>query len=241
MSFFATILAVAASAAAVAAPQSGDSDLSTKEIRAVVHAYAKCVIERRPALAAEAIQRNVSNAILYKSYPKLIDGGCLKSSPHEQLTARFGGDLYRYALADALVNRDLARFSGNDFSALPKLDHRVPGEAPTRITAKGKKLSAKQYDEAVKSYDEERSFAYLSMYGECVVRIAPLQAQALLLTRPDSPEESVRFRSLSPALSSCLPEGATLKFGKVTLRGTIAINYYRLAMAARAAATGTAG
>jgi hypothetical protein len=220
---------------------STETDLSTKETRAVVHGYAKCVVKRQPLQAAEAIKRNVDNNTILKDYPKLMDGGCLRGGPGEVIQARFGGDLYRYALADALVSRDLATFSGNDFSALPKLDHRAPGEPPANVTAKGKKLSKKQFEAAVASYETAQSFTYLSVYGECVVRSAPLWAQALLLATPDSPEETARFRALSPALSSCLPEGATMKFGKVTLRGTIAINYYRLAMAARAAATGTAG
>jgi hypothetical protein len=76
-----------------------------------------------------------------------------------------------------------------------------------------------------------------------VVRIAPQDAKTLLATVPDNVEETVRFKALQPAMGRCLPEGATLKFGRTTLRGTIAVNYYRLAMAARAAAatTGTAG
>jgi hypothetical protein len=218
-----------------------ETELSTKKTRAVVHAYAQCIVKRQPVKAAEAIVRNADNATLLRNYPKLMNGDCLTLGSSDVVQARFGGDLYRYALADALVNRDLATFSGNDFSAVPKLDHRAPGEPPARINAKGKKLGAKQYEAAVASHDEAKALTYLSTYGECVVRSAPAAAQALLLTTPDSPEETARFRALSPALSSCLPAGATLKFGKVTLRGTIAVNYYRLAMAARAAATGTAG
>jgi hypothetical protein len=219
---------------------STETDLSTKETRAVVHAYAACIVKRQPAKAAEAIGRNVDNGTMMREYPKLFDGDCLSTGPAETLEARFGGDLYRYAIADALVRRDLASFARNDFSAVPRLDHREPTE-PAQVDRKGKKLSAKNYQASLASYQKSRAFSYLSKYGECVARLDPAAAQALLLTKPDAPDEAARFKALLPALSTCLPEGQTLSFGKVALRGTIAVNYYRLAMAARSAATGTAG
>lgn len=238
-----TSLFLLAAAMLVAEPlgSAPETDLSSKETRAVVHAYATCVVKRQPRQAAEAIQRNIDNGAMMRQYPKLFDGGCLTGKPTEVMKARFVGDLYRYAIADALVRRDLATFAQNDFSTLPPLNHREPGEPPARIDGKGKKLTEKAYQDALASYEKSRGFSYLSKYGECAVRLNPAGAQALLLTTPDTADEAARFKALFPALSTCLPEGQTLKFGKVTLRGTIAINYYRLAMAARAAATGTAG
>jgi hypothetical protein len=78
------------------------------------------------------------------------------------------------------------------------------------------------------------AYAFLSHYGECIVRADTAGAKALLLATPDSADEAARFAALGPSLSRCLPEGTTLRFGKVTLRGSVAINYYRLAYAARA-------
>ena len=54
------------------------------------------------------------------------------------------------------------------------------------------------------------------------------------MTAPDSAEEAARFGALRPALAHCLSEGETLRSGKAALRGSIAVNYYRLAHAARA-------
>jgi hypothetical protein len=247
------LLLLAASAFAVAAPAAaappwGDTDLtnnakdlSTKDTRAVVHQYAKCVVKRQPRKAADAIQRNLDASAMRKAYPALIDGDCLRGGPMEVLRASFSGDLYRYAIADALVGRDLAAWSPTEFSALPRLDHNAPGEPPAQVDRKGRKIKQAAYQAAVASYDESRAFTYLSLYGECVVRSMPADAKALLLTKPDSAEETDRFKALAPALQSCMAEGQTMKFGRTTLRGTIAINLYRLAMAARAAATGTAG
>ena len=220
---------------------STQAELSTKETRSVTHAYAECVVKRQPKRAAEAIRANLDNTAILRKYPQLLIGDCLRTKPSEVLSARFTGDLYRYALADALVRRDLAGFDPESFASLPKLDHHDPGAPPAAVDAKGKKLGARKFQEAVEAHRTATAFAYLSRYGECVVRNAPAAARDLLFTAPDSVEEGARFKAMSLALARCLPEGETLKFGRTTLRGTIAINYYRLAMAARPAATGTAG
>ena len=224
-------------------------DFSTKETRALMHGYAKCVVGRRQAKASEALLLNVDNSTLMRDYPSLIVGDCLVAQRGIRNDARidtvkmsFEGDLYRYALADALVSKELAGATVPDFSAVPKLDHRTPGAQPQRVSVKGKRLSQAKYDAAVRDYNEAVAFSYLSFYGECVVRTAPSDARALLLTVPDSPEEKTSFDALRPAFAECLPAGTTLKFGRTALRGTIAINYYRLARAALGAPAGrTAG
>ena len=224
-------------------------DFTTKETRALVHGYAKCVVARRFAKASEGLLRNVDNRTLIREYPILIDSDCLSDQKRIRNDMRIGtvrmsfeGDLFRYALADALVSRELASVPAPDLSAVAKLDHRMPGAKPEQVSASGKKMSRRKYDAAMKDYGEAVAFSYLSFYGECVVRTAPSTARALLLTVPDSPEEKERFDALRPAFAECLSEGTSLRFGRTALRGTIAINYYRLAKAATGApAGGTAG
>jgi hypothetical protein len=218
-----------------------DGEVSTKETRKIMHAYARCVVKRQPSRAAAAILANVDNDTILRKYPQLIIGDCLDGGPGRSLQAKFSGDLYRYSLADALVSRDLAAFDPQDFAAVPTLDHRDPGPAPGEIGPNGKKMSARKHAEVLAGHKQATAFAYLSRYGECVVRSAPAASKELLLTSPDSAEETTRFKAMSQALATCLPAGETMRFNRITLRGTIAANYYRLAMAARAAATGTAG
>jgi hypothetical protein len=227
-------LAVSAAAAPVFAFQ---SDYSTKETRALMHAYAKCVVGRKPAKASQALLRNVDNGTILREYRALIIGECLVRETSMDAQMSFKGDLYRYALADALVNRELAAQDPPDLSMLPRLDHNEPGEAPREVTPAGKKLSKKKFEDAKKGYDQGVAYAFLSKYGECVVRLEPRGSKALLLTAPDSQEETAGFVTLRAALSTCMPEGSTVRFGRTALRGSIAINYYRLAHAARAAAT----
>jgi hypothetical protein len=240
---FLASLWLAATAAAVALPALAapgpsedwsDADYSTKEIRALTHAYAICVVKRQPAKASEAIVANVDNATILRDFRMLIRDDCLTRQVHQSTQVRFTGDLYRYALADALVNRELADQPVPDLEAVPRLDHHDPGAPPQPVDAKGRKLGKRKLEAARETYGRDVAYAFLSHYGECIVRADTAGAKALLVTTPDSAEETARFASLRPSLSLCVPEGQTLRFGKVALRGSIAINYYRLAHAARA-------
>lgn len=50
-------------------------------------------------------------------------------------------------------------------------------------------------------------------------------------TEPETAAEAGSFDALRPTVAQCLLKGRTLAFGKLVLRGTIALNYYRLAHA----------
>jgi hypothetical protein len=231
------IAAIAWSAAAAQPAFALQSDYSTKETRALMHAYAKCVVDRKPAKASEAILANVDSGTIVRRYGMLINGECLAREARDSVKMSFSGDLYHYALAEALVNRELGDLTLPDLSGLPRLSHREPGEEPREVTAAGKKLSKRKFEEARNGYAKSVAYSFLSKYGECVVRLNPAGAKALLLTAADSQDETARFAALRPALASCMPEGNTIRFGRTALRGSIAINYYRLAHAARAVAT----
>jgi hypothetical protein len=213
------------------------SDYSPKETRTLMYAYAKCVVDREPRRASESLLANIDNATFIKKYDRLIIGQCLVRETHAAARMIFKGDLYRFALADALVKRELAAQPVPDISAVPRLAHREPGPEPGPFDAKGKKLSARDYQEALRDYRQSVTFSFLSKYGECVVRTAPAESKALLVTVPDSVEETSRFDALQPTLGTCMPEGHTVRFGRVALRGSLAINYYRLAHTARAMGT----
>ena len=239
----ATMSLVLAASALAAQPLSvaeewEDADYSTKETRALTHGYAQCVVKRQPTKASQAILANVDNRTMLRDYSKLILGECLDSRVNVATQMRFAGDLYRYALADALVNRELAAQPVPALGAVAKLAHRDPGAPPQPVDDKGKKLGKRKLEAARLNFGRDVAYAFLSHYGECVVRADTAGAKALLVTKPDSPEESVRFAALRPAFSDCLPAGQSLRFGKVALRGSVAVNYYRLAHAARASAGG---
>jgi hypothetical protein len=239
---FGAAASLAIAAPALAAPglmdDWEDADYSTRETRALTHAYARCVVKRQPAKASEAIVANVSPGAILRDYRTLIRPECLVRQTRQSTRMRFGGDLYRYALADALVNRELAAQPAPNLDSVPRLAHHNPGEPPQPVDSRGRKLGKRKLEAARQAYARDSGFAFLSLYGECIVRADPAGAKALLVTAPDSPEESARFAALGPSFSRCLPDGRTVRFGKVALRGSVAINYYRLAHAAGASARG---
>lgn len=208
-----------------------ESDLQATETRRLLHAYGACVVKRQEARAAQAIVANIDNGELLRRYGSLIDGTCLPARMG-RVQVRFQGDQYRYALADALARKQYASTPAPALDIVPRLQHRDPGAEPARVTAKGRRLKEKEYQAALREFAAEQAYSYLSRYGECVVRVNPAAARDLLLTEPGTPQETERFAALRTAFGSCLREDQKLSLGKLALRGTIAINYYRLARAA---------
>jgi hypothetical protein len=70
-----------------------------------------------------------------------------------------------------------------------------------------------------------------SSIGECAVRANPQGASNLLKTRLNSKEELQAVQTLMPAFSGCIPAGTKVHPDLTTLRGNIAVYYYRLANA----------
>jgi hypothetical protein len=190
-------------------------------IRLIVRNYGTCAVKAHPARASEAVLANVEYFVLKTKYHDLVDSNCLPSSGRLALP----GDTLKYALADALVTRQLISAPVPNLSAVPPLE-RPPLPPFAEIKRKY------GYDVALSATYQAPMFAALDQYGECVVRKTPANSWALLMTAPASSEERSQFEALVPALSECAPEGRTVQFDKLQLRGTIALNYYRLAQTA---------
>lgn len=206
--------------------------LADIERREVVSKFADCIVRRRHDEVADVVLNNETNTEILQRHRRLIDGGCLKTSGGGWLEARFPGDTLRYALAEALVRADYKNgFPPGITSTAPLFHHEVNPEwfAPPQ----GKKLSPKQLADRQRRANESVGFAYLTRFGECVVRADPVLAHRLLLTRALSEDETAAFRTLGPKLSGCHEAGGQLKANKATMRGTIAHNFYRLARAPR--------
>lgn len=218
-----------ASCVLLAFPAFASTAKDEERVRSLVYDYAKCVVRARHDRAAEAIISNVDNAVIAKKYGDLISGDCLaRVGGHVKLT--FTSDLYRYALADALVNADYTQKVVTDFSdRLPLAHHRF--EASQDLDAKLAMVkSKKKRAEIQERFHKATTAAWLSRYGECIVREDPVRSRLWLLTPPGGAEETSRIGDLRPAFGHCLDEGK-LTFNKVTLRGAVALNYYRLANA----------
>lgn len=201
---------------------------SVKETRVIAYKYGQCAVRGHTAGASEAIMRNVDNETLVKRYRILINGDCLRA-PGSRLM--FPGDFYRYALADGLVTRRLADRPVPDLTNVPPLAHAAAQESPMP-PLDDNQIANLLYANALHKAQQAAAFRALSIYGECVVRVSPTHAKALLITEPESAAENDGFRAMQPAFAQCMPEGQTMTLDKFVLRGIVAVNYYRLATTA---------
>ena len=92
--------------------------------------------------------------------------------------------------------------------------------------------TAKAREDTQNGFEKAKVMGALSRYGECVVRRDPNDSRLWVLTPPDSPDEDGRIDALRPFFGACLKDGK-VAFSKATLRGAVALNYYRLAHAPR--------
>jgi len=71
----------------------------------------------------------------------------------------------------------------------------------------------------------------------CVAEQNPMGIRALIATKAETPEEKAAVQSIAPSLGPCLPQGATLKANRESLRAALADAFYhRLTALPRATA-----
>lgn len=229
MRFVISLFSALVVAGSAVAPATGvDRAKEEAENRKFMHDYAKCVVKSDGKVASEAIVSNASIVTIFERFPTLVYINCLCRVGGD-ITKRFGGDI-RYALADALVNVDFATNNELDFTNRLPLAHLLAPSQSELDAALANTKSKRKHLELKERFDNQVRMAWLSRYGECIVRRDPVKARLWLLTPPDVPEETSRINELRPTFAACLGEG-TLKFNRATMRGTVAVNYYRLAMA----------
>ena len=223
---FAILFALGAPSFALA----GAASRERAQNRKIMFDYAKCVVKERRDRAAEAILSDSDNDAILKKYSDLIRGNCLDSAVGGGAQMKFGGDFYRYALADALVNSDFSKSAESDFSnRLPLAHIALPSQSELDAVL-GKITSKKKREAAQIEFNQRLGVAWLSRFGECVVRHNPVKARLWLLTPTAIPEETSRINDLREDFNACLAQG-TMSFNRESMRGTVALNYYRLAKA----------
>jgi hypothetical protein len=201
------------------------------EVRDIAQEFATCAVKRRPQLAS----RYVLDATFRperSEYQKLFDRGCVPTDGRRFTALAGGRQQMSFALAEALVRQQYPSASMVDVATAAPLDHSLP---PLERTHKsGKPLAAETFEDLEKG---RAAIVAISILGECVVRGHPAAAHGLLLTEPGSMSEDQFLAALQPAAGNCVEKGAAISLTKYSLRGTIALNYYRLANAPRAAET----
>lgn len=218
------------------------AETASRELtRDTIRHFAECVVKRQPKLASEFVLDRSALPIGNRYYP-LADGYCLgiQSAPYyDEIALKMGGDTMRFALAEALLQPEIARIDPANFASA----------APLVLPA----LQEKNYQpetnrsytpEELKRLDEDRRRDLLTLveyrFGECVGRADPQGSRTFLQATAESDAEWVALQALVPALSSCVEKGAQFKLDRTVLRGALALAYYNLAHAPKAAAAAVA-
>lgn len=205
-------------------------DFTLAERRQMMADFASCSVKYEPELAARAVKEQWRNHELI-NHRVLISSDCLPRTTGRAIVMTAQGPMLLYALADALIDRE----PNLDISRLDQvvpLEHRPVDEewfARQDIRAKTSEQKALVQDQR----QSAQSMVALSRFGECVVRQRPAEALALVRTKPATPEEKTAFAAVTPVLANCISEGAKIAMLRDVIRGTVALNLYRLAKAPR--------
>jgi hypothetical protein len=209
----------------------------SREVRLIGARYGQCVVKKQPA-AASAFVMTQAAEIDRGAYLRLMnnvsDGPCLVDSAKSfgGVQMRFPSDTMRYTLADALVRAQPGSAPLAIPATLPALAHPTFNEAEYRA-AMAKGGNQKKLAELTNRRSQAIGRIFMSAFGECVVRFDPANSRALLAAEVLTPQEDAAFVALRPAFAQCLDAGQNLSMNKAILRGTIALNHYRLAQALR--------
>ena len=219
---FAALIAVFAACAAASPPPSA---LTAPQRHDLLLRYAACVAAREPETVRKFLFERGS-AEDRGEFDKLGSKACVVEagvrdfrSFRAQAAALVGawGELALKALPASLET---------NFAALPPLLH-VREQTMADFDPKGT-LSREQFAARVANSNRDRQIMLL---GECVVRAAPAPSRAFVETAFGSPEERAAVLLLAPALQHCVGAGS-VKLLPQQLRGALAYNYMRLAVAA---------
>ncbi|MEQ1496249.1 MAG: hypothetical protein ABL912_10895 [Novosphingobium sp.] len=233
--------AVVVGSRAYAEPMMG----SRGELLGYVQAYAGCTVRYSHKRAQELVLSNVADdqmesdfKDIYVSSPLVWVSGCRELVIRDGVAFRLQPGMYRAALAESLIATDLKDAPIADLSLRAPLQHWQP-ESEASL---GQRLAAASSDRLRANietkHNAEISKIWLAAYGECVVRKDSIGSWGWAMSKSGSRDEVVAIARLKTALGDCLTSGRTLNFPKDVLRGTVAINYYRLAKAPAAVAIG---
>ena len=210
-----------------------------------VYDYATCTVRNYHNRARDLILADLDNAAMerkfsdiYTSKPIAFIPGCRELFLRPRQGIAIDPDLFRASLATVLVRKDFGAATFTVFDGVAPLSHRVV-ESDAQFRTRLDAVHSDQPRARMKlERDKDLTRVWLSQFGECAARRNPLASKEWLLAAPGSQDDAAAVSKLTPDFGACLAAGETLAFPKDVLRGTLAINYYRLAMAESAVSMG---
>lgn len=219
-----TTFPVAVSASAQTAPMPADS-----RTRIEIAEFTKCLVRHRQADARRAVLEDWdSRKIVYRDFLR------------ERLCApmnrgmRFSSDVLRASLANHLIAADLGPGDLARVATAPPLVHAEPEPLRT-VDSRGRPLPAARIQRQKDAIQRKLTWLLIDRLGECVARANPAAVPPLVSSPVASASELAALKAFGPQLPACVPSNVKLELDRSSLRGAIAVGYYRLAMAARQA------
>lgn len=228
---FATTLCLTALVCALTGPAIAAAKRnSAVEGRKAAYEFAECTMKRNGRLASRIVLEQLRNSEIMDENRLLISGDCVPAGGWT-MEMRFPELHLQYALATVMVQSD-PTLTITEPSSIAPLKHRGIDEAEYR-SKPGKQVSEKRAAELLENRNEALVRVALSLIGECVVRAAPAKSEALVRSEVAGAAEAAALRSILPDLQGCILAGKQFNFSREMLRGTVAMNFYRLAKAPR--------
>lgn len=211
---------------------------SPQQIRAFLAEYGTCVVKREPELAQKSVLGGASFSRDSAEGKRLLQRECMDpdllrnaaTGFEGRLRMRFDEDTYRGVIAEALIVRDRAMVDAAQLPAIAVLTYEEPRPLRT-LDREGKPIPEDGLARQRAAIARKTQAMLMGKLGECVVRVAPVQARAVMSTSIDTPAELQSLNALGPALSQCIKAGETVSLDRVSVRGALAIAYYRLSQA----------
>jgi hypothetical protein len=212
---------------------------ASSEAEFYMRKYARCMMSGYHKDAVALVTSTVDSSDFYKRFPSLVMRDAVGFLPRCQPVVElpptgkfnFDGDPLRFALAEALVEREWAAQAPTDFAAVPLLPSFKVQTRAAFDAAMASLSSVQRRADVQAAYDRSVATAWVMQFGECVARRDPVHARAWILSPLDSKAETTEIQSLSASFGECLREGEKLTFNKPLLRGAVAVSYVRLAEA----------
>jgi hypothetical protein len=220
----------------VFAAAASTDDMSKADSRLVMRDFANCMANSHSNDARAFVTLDPS-VPLTGQQTQLLHGDCMPRvslatipavmGAHTPAIAMKGGrSAYRYALAEALLLRAYPRSMPVVGADAAQLAH--PSLADSSPEPPKWRWGATEWADQVKHSQQD---ALASAFGECVVRSSPDESWALLKTEVGSAAEDAAIKPLVRPMAACLGKTGAMARGKFAIRGTIALNFYRLTMA----------
>ena len=230
--------------ALASAPASAAEPPTPQQIRAFLAQYGECVAKREPELAQKSVLSGASFSRESAEGKRLMQRECMSEELLRnqadgfagRLRMRFDEDTYRGVIAEALIAKQGAAVNETALPAIAMLSYEEP--RPLRTTDReGKPIPEEGLARQRAAIARKTQAMLMGKLGECAVRAAPAQSRAVLTTAIDTPAELQALNALGPTLGQCIKAGETVSLDRVSVRGALAIAYFRLASASKGART----